>query len=237
WRASAARIPPLRSKSLATVQFSRFGISNMDSVTIVSHPLMQHKLTLLRRKDISTKSFRELLKEIGMLLCYEITRDLPLADVDIETPLAHMKSPQIAGKKLVFAPVLRAGVTFAEGMLDLVPTARVAHIGLYREPETFVAVEYFFKAPADIAERLVVVVAPVLATANTAVAAIDRLKERGARDIRFVCLLGAPHGFERLRGIHPDVPIWTAAIDDGLDERAYILPGLGDAGDRAYGTR
>jgi uracil phosphoribosyltransferase len=137
----------------------------------------------------------------------------------------------------VFAPVLRAGMTFVEGMLDLVPTARVAHIGLYREPETFAAVEYFFKAPADLAERLVIVVAPVLATANTAVAAIDRLKERGARDIRFVCLLGAPQGFERLRGIHPDVPIWTAAVDDGLDDRAYILPGLGDAGDRAYGTR
>src|SRR5712671_4577021 len=209
----------------------------MDGVTIVEHPLVQHKLTLLRKKDISTKSFRELLKEIGMLLCYEITRDLPLADVEIETPLAKMKSPQIVGKKLVFAPVLRAGVTFADGMLDLVPTARVAHIGLYREPETFVAVEYFFKAPADLSERLVIVVAPVLATANTAVAAIDRLKERGAKDIRFVCLLGAPQGFERLRGIHPDVPIWTAAVDDGLDERAYILPGLGDAGDRAYGTR
>src|SRR5947199_2035580 len=199
----------------------------MDGVTIVSHPLVQHKLTLLRKKDISTKSFRELLKEIGMLLCYEVTRDLPLADVEIETPLAKMKSPQITGKKLVFAPILRAGITFADGMLDLVPTARVAHIGLYREPETFVAVEYFFKAPSDIAERLVVVVAPVLATANTAVAAIDRLKERGAKDIRFVCLLGAPQGFERLRGIHPDVPIWTAAIDDGLDERAYILPRLG----------
>ena len=209
----------------------------MDGVTIVGHPLVQHKLTLLRKKDISTKSFRELLKEIGVLLCYEVTRDLPLSDVDIETPLAQMKSPQISGKKLVFAPVLRAGVTFADGMLDLVPTARVAHIGLYREPETFVAVEYFFKAPSDLHERLVIVISPVLATANSAVAAVDRLKERGAKDIRFVCLLGAPQGFERLRGIHPDVAVWTAAIDDGLDERAYILPGLGDAGDRAYGTR
>src|SRR5437660_4367869 len=195
----------------------------MDGVTIVNHPLVQHKLTLLRRKDISTKSFRELLKEIGVLLCYEITRDLPLSDVDIETPLAQMKSPQISGKKLVFAPVLRAGVTFADGMLDLVPTARVAHIGLYREPETFVAVEYFFKAPADLGERLVIVVSPVIATANTAIAAIDRLKERGGKDIRLVCLLGAPQGFDRLRGIHPDVPIWTAAIDETLDERAYIL--------------
>src|SRR4029078_2686003 len=155
----------------------------MDGVTIVEHPLVQHKLTLLRKKDISTKSFRQFLQEIGMLLCYEVTRDLPLADVDIETPLAAMKSPQIAGKKLVFAPVLRAGVTFAEGMVDLVPTARIAHIGLYREPETFVAVEYFFKAPSDVNERLVIVIAPVLATANLAVAAVDRLKERGATEM------------------------------------------------------
>ena len=209
----------------------------MDGVTIVKHPLVQHKLTLLRKKDVSTKSFRELLKEIGMLLCYEVTRDLPLTDTDIETPLAHMKSSQIAGKKLVFAPVLRAGVTFAEGMLDLVPNARVAHIGLYREPETFVAVEYFFKAPSDLHERQVIVISPVLATANTAVAAVDRLKERGAVDIRLVCLIGAPEGVERVRGIHPDVPIWLAAIDDGLDEHGFFLPGLGDAGDRAYGTK
>src|SRR6201981_3951460 len=154
----------------------------MEGVTVVTHPLVQHKLTLLRDKNRSTKSFRELLKEIGVLLCYEVTRDLPLSDVDIETPLAQIKSPQIAGKKLVFAPVLRAGVTFADGMLDLVPTARVAHIGLYREPETFVAVEYFFKAPSDLSERLVIVVSPVLATGNSAVAAVDRLKERGAKD-------------------------------------------------------
>ena len=209
----------------------------MEGVTIVRHPLVQHKLTLLRRKDISTKSFRELLKEIGMLLCYEVTRDLPLTDVDIETPLAHMKSPEIAGKKLVFAPVLRAGMTFAEGMLDLVPNARVAHIGLYREPETFVAVEYYFKAPSDLHERRVIVISPVLATANTAVAAVDRLKERGANDIRMVCLIGAPEGIERMRGIHCDVPIWLAAIDERLDEHGFILPGLGDAGDRAYGTK
>jgi uracil phosphoribosyltransferase len=209
----------------------------MDGVTIVSHPMVQHKLTLLRKKSISTKSFRELLKEIGMLLCYEITRDLPLIDIDIETPLAHMKSPQIAGKKLVFAPVLRAGVTFAEGMLDLVPNARVAHIGLYREPETFVAIEYFFKAPSDLHERLVIVISPVLATANTAVAAVDRLKERGATDIRLVSLIGVPEGIERMRGIHPDVRIWLAAVDEGLNENAFIVPGLGDAGDRAYGTK
>jgi uracil phosphoribosyltransferase len=209
----------------------------MEGVTIVSHPLVQHKLTLLREKEASTKSFRELLKEIGMLLCYEVTRDLPLANVDIETPLAPMKSPQIAGKKLVFAPVLRAGMTFAEGMLDLVPNARVAHIGLYREPKTFVAVEYYFKAPSDLPERMVIVISPVLATANTAVAAVDRLKERGANDIRLVCLIAAPEGIERMRGIHPDVPIWLAAIDEGLDDNGFILPGLGDAGDRAYGTK
>jgi uracil phosphoribosyltransferase len=209
----------------------------MEGVTIVSHPLVQHKLTLLREKDASTKSFRELLQEIGMLLCYEVTRDLPLSEVDIETPLAQMKTPQIAGKKLVFAPVLRAGMTFAEGMLDLVPNARVAHIGLYREPETFVAVEYYFKAPSDLHERQVIVISPVLATANTAVAAVDRLKERGATDIRLVCLIAAPEGVERMRGIHPDVPIWLAAIDEGLDKNGFILPGLGDAGDRAYGTK
>ena len=208
----------------------------MEGVTIVNHPLVQHKLTLIRAKNISTKSFRELLKEIGMLLCYEVTRDLPLTSVEIETPLARMMAPRIAGKKLVFAPILRAGVTFAEGMLDLVPAARVAHIGLYREPETFVAVEYFFKAPSDLHERLVIVVAPVIATANTAAAAVVRLKERGARDIRFVSLIASPEGIERLRGLHPDVPIWTAAIDEGLDERGYILPGLGDAGDRIFGT-
>ena len=209
----------------------------MDGVTIVKHPLVQHKLTLIRAKNVSTKSFRELLKEIGMLLCYEVTRDLPLQNVEIETPLARMMSPRIAGKKLVFAPILRAGMTFAEGMLDLVPAARVAHIGLYREPETFAAVEYFFKTPSDIAERLVIVVAPVVATANTAVAALVRLKERGAKDLRFVSMVASPEGIERLRGLHPDVPIWTAAIDEGLDAQGFIVPGLGDAGDRAYGTK
>jgi uracil phosphoribosyltransferase len=209
----------------------------MEGVTIVKHPLVQHKLTLIRDKNISTKSFRELLKEIGMLLCYEVTRDLPLIDVAIETPMSRMMSPRLAGKKLVFAPILRAGVTFAEGMLDLVPAARVAHIGLYREPESLVAVEYFFKAPSDLAERLVIVVAPVIATANTAAAAVVRLKERGAKEIRFVSMLASPEGVERLRGLHPDVPIWTAAIDEGLDANGFILPGLGDAGDRAYGTK
>jgi uracil phosphoribosyltransferase len=209
----------------------------MQGVKIVDHPLVQHKLTLIRDKSRSTKSFRELLKEIGVLLCYEVTRDLPLTTVEIETPLAKMMAPRLAGKKLVFVPILRSGLTFAEGMLDLVPAARVAHIGLYRDPETFTAVEYFFKAPNDLSERLAVVVAPVLATGNTAVAAVDRLKERGARDIRLVTLICAPPGIERVRGLHPDVTIWTAGIDDTLDEHAFIVPGLGDAGDRAYGTR
>ncbi|HEY2533893.1 MAG TPA: uracil phosphoribosyltransferase [Xanthobacteraceae bacterium] len=209
----------------------------MQGVNVVDHPLVQHKLTLIRDKNRSTKSFRELLSEIGALLCYEVTRDLPLIKVPIETPLARIMSPRIAGKKLVLAPILRAGITFAEGMLDLVPGARVAHIGLYREPETFAAVEYYFKAPTDLAERLVVVVVPVLATGNTAVAAVDRLKERGAKDLRLVCLICAPQGVEHMRGVHPDVPIWTAAIDEDLDANAFILPGLGDAGDRAYGTK
>jgi uracil phosphoribosyltransferase len=192
---------------------------------------------LIRDKKRSTKSFRELLNEIGTLLCYEVTRDLPLTDVQIETPVAPMIGKEIAGKKLVFAPILRAGLSFVEGMTTLVPSARIAHIGLYRDPATFVAVEYFFKAPADLDERMVIVIDPMLATANTAVAAIDRIKERGAKDIRFVCLLAAPEGVERLRAHHPDVPIWTAAIDEKLDEHAYIVPGLGDAGDRAYGTK
>ena len=209
----------------------------MEGVTVVDHPLVQHKLTLIRGKNVSTKSFRELLKEIGTLLCYEVTRDLPLMKAEIETPMARMMSPRIAGKKLVFAPILRAGVTFAEGMLDLVPAARVAHIGLYREPESFVAVEYFFKAPSDLDERLVIVVAPVIATANTAVAAIVRLKERRAKEIRYVCLLAARKGLQKLRDLHPDVPVWTAAIDENVDDQGFIVPGLGDAGDRAYGTK
>lgn len=209
----------------------------MQGVNVALHPLIQHKLSLIREKSQSSKSFRELLRELGMLLCYEVTRDLPLADVEIETPMARTMAKQIAGKKLVIAPILRAGVSVAEGMLDLVPTARVAHIGLYREPETFTAVEYFFKAPHDLAERLVIVVVPVLATGNTAAAAVSGLKERGAHNIRLVCLIAAAPGIERFHQPHPDVPIWTASIDDMLDEKAFIVPGLGDAGDRAYGTR
>ena len=210
---------------------------SMQGVTVVDHPLVQHKLTLMRDKERSTKGFRELLNEIGMLLCYEVTRDLPLEQVEIETPLTGMTAPKIAGKKLVLAPILRAGVGFLDGMLSLLPSARVAHIGLYRDPETLQAVEYYFKAPSDIADRMILVLDPMLATANSAVAAVERLKERGAKDIRFVCLLAAPEGIEKFRGAHPDVPIWTAAIDERLNDHGYIVPGLGDAGDRMYGTR
>ena len=209
----------------------------MQGVTVVDHPLVQHKLTLMRDKTRSTKGFRQLLHEIGMLLAYEVTRDLPLEAVEIETPLIPMAAPQIAGKKLVLAPILRAGVGFLDGMLMLMPSARVAHIGLYRDPESLQAVEYYFKAPSDLADRTVLVLDPMLATANSAVAAVDRLKERGARDLRFVCLLAAPEGVEKLRGAHPDVPIWTASIDERLNDHGYIVPGLGDAGDRMFGTR
>jgi uracil phosphoribosyltransferase len=209
----------------------------MPNVHVVDHPLVQHKLTLMRDKTVSTKGFRELLNEIGMLLCYEVTRDLPLEMVEVETPLAKTTKPTIAGKKLVFAPILRAGVGFLDGMLDLVPSARVAHIGLYREPKTLEAVEYYFKAPVDVAGRLVIVMDPMLATGNSAVAAIDRLKSRGVKDIRFVCLLAAPEGVARLTTVHPDVEVWTAAIDEKLNDHGYIVPGLGDAGDRMFGTK
>jgi uracil phosphoribosyltransferase len=209
----------------------------LEGVHLVDHPLVQHKLTLMREVGRSTKGFRQLLNEIGMLLCYEVTRDLPTEMVEVETPLAKMQAPILAGKKLVLAPILRAGVGFLDGMLELVPSARVAHVGLYRDPATLVAVEYYFKAPHDLHDRLVIVTDPMLATANSATAAVERLKERGAKDIRFVCLLAAPEGIAKLRGEHPDVPIWTAAIDDKLDEHGYIVPGLGDAGDRMYGTK
>ncbi len=209
----------------------------MQGVTVVDHPLVQHKLTLMRDKKRSTKGFRQLLHEIGMLLCYEVTRDLPLELIEIETPLAPMKAPMLAGKKLVFAPILRAGMGFVDGMLELVPSARVAHIGLYREPKTLVAVEYYFKSPEDVADRLVIVMDPMLATANSAIAAVDRLKERGCRNMRFLCLLAAPEGIDKFHAHHPDVHIWTAAIDDHLDSHGYIVPGLGDAGDRVYGTK
>jgi uracil phosphoribosyltransferase len=209
----------------------------MSTVNVVDHPLVQHKLTLMRDKTVSTKGFRQLMNEIGMLLCYEVTRSLPLELVEVETPLAKTLKPTIAGKKLVFAPILRAGMGFLDGMLNLVPSARVAHIGLYRDPKTLEAVEYYFKAPTDIADRLVIVMDPMLATANSAVAAISRLKERGVKDLRFVCLLAAPEGIKHLTEAHPDVEIWTAAIDERLNDHGYIVPGLGDAGDRMFGTK
>ena len=209
----------------------------MNNVTVVDHPLVQHKLTLMRDKTTSTKGFRQLLREIATLLCYEVTRDLPLDLVDIETPLTPMRSHMLSGKKLVFAPILRAGMGLLEGMLDLVPSARVAHIGLYRDPESLVAVEYYFKAPTALAERLVIAVDPMLATGNTAVAAMDRLKEHGASELRFVCLLATETGLSNLHRHHPEVRVWTAAVDERLNDHGYILPGLGDAGDRLYGTR
>lgn len=209
----------------------------MQDVTVVDHPLVQHKLTLLRIKDTSTASFRRLTREIATLLCYEATRDLALEEVLIETPLAQIRAPMLTGKKLVFASILRAGTGLLDGMLDLVPAARVAHVGLYRDPQTLQAVEYYFKAPEDLAERLVIVVDPMLATGHSAIAAIDRLKERGAANLRFVCVLAAPEGLSSLQGHHPDVPVITAAIDEGLDEHGYIVPGLGDAGDRLFGTK
>jgi uracil phosphoribosyltransferase len=209
----------------------------MSQVTVVSHPLVQHKLTKMRDKTTSTKTFRALMRETATLICYEVTRDLPMDEVQIETPVAPTTAYEIAGKKLVFAPILRAGMGLLEGMLELVPSARVAHVGLYRDPKTLKAVEYYFKAPEDIADRTVIVLDPMLATANSACAAVERLKQAGARRMIFVCLLAAPEGIDRFRAEHPDVPIYTAAIDDHLNDHGYIVPGLGDAGDRMYGTK
>ncbi|AQZ49399.1 MAG: uracil phosphoribosyltransferase [Martelella sp.] len=209
----------------------------MDGVTVINHPLVQHKLTKMRQKETSTAGFRRLLREISTLLCYEVTRDLELTMETIETPMTTMEAPVLEGKKLVFASILRAGNGLLEGMLDLVPSARVSHIGVYRDHDTLEAIEYFFKAPEDIGERLVIVVDPMLATGNSSIAAIDRLKERGVTNIRFLCLLAAPEGIENFRKAHPDVPVYTAAIDSHLNEKGYIVPGLGDAGDRMYGTK
>jgi len=209
----------------------------MKGVTVVDHPLVQHKLTIMRKKETSTAGFRRLLREISLLLCYEVTRDLELTTVEIETPLTTMQAPTLEGKKLVFASVLRAGNGLLDGMLDLVPAARVAHIGLYRNPDTLEAVEYFFKAPSDLGDRLVIVVDPMLATANSAIAAVDKLKSRGATNLRYLCLLAAPEGIERFTNAHPEVPVFTASIDDHLNDHGYIVPGLGDAGDRMYGTK
>ena len=206
------------------------------NVTVIDHPLVQHKLTIMRKKETSTRSFRQLLREISLLLCYEVTRDLELALEPIETPVGPTQAPMLVGKKLVFASILRAGNGLLEGMLDLVPSARVAHVGLYRDPDTLEAVEYYYKAP-DLADRLVIAVDPMLATANSATAAIEKLKSSGAQNVRFLCLLAAPEGIENFRTHCPDVPIYTAAIDEKLNDHGYIVPGLGDAGDRMYGTK
>jgi len=206
-------------------------------VTVLDHPLIQHKLTLMRRTSASCSKFRTLLKEISHLMAYELTRDLPLSQMEIETPLTTMQAPVLAGKKLCLVSILRAGNGLLEGILDLIPSARVGHIGLYRHPETLEAVEYYYKMPSSLGERLVICVDPMLATANSSIAAITRLKEGGARNIRFLCLLAAPEGISAFQKAHPDVPIYTAAIDDHLNDHSYIVPGLGDAGDRIYGTR
>jgi uracil phosphoribosyltransferase len=209
----------------------------MEGVTIIDHPLVRHKLTLMRDKTCSTKVFRELFGEIGALLCYEATRDLALEEIEIETPFAKMASPILGGKKLVLAPVGRAGSGYLDGILKLMPSAKVAHIGMYRDPRTLVAVEYFFKAPEDIAERVVLVLHPMLATGNSAVAAVDRLKESGANSIRLLCTLATERSIDKLHSVHPEVLVYTVAIDRGITDTGYIIPGLGDVGDRMYGTR
>ena len=206
-------------------------------VHLIDHPLVQHKLTLMRRKDASTNTFRTLLNELSMLMAYEVTRDMPMQSIEIETPLEKTLSKVIDGKKLVFVSILRAGNGILEGMLSVVPGARVGHVGLYRDPKTLTAVEYYFKMPHDMQERDIVVVDPMLATGNSAIAAVERLKELKPKSIKFVCLLTCPEGIAALQKAHPDVPIYTAAIDRELNDHGYILPGLGDAGDRIFGTK
>ncbi len=208
-----------------------------EHLTIVDHPLVQHKLSLMRDKDTSTKSFRQLLHEISHLLAYEVTRNLPMTTQRIETPLEPMDAPMIQGKKLALVSILRAGNGLLDGILDLIPNARVGFVGLYRDPETLQPVKYYFKVPSELEDRLTIVVDPMLATGNSSAAAIDMLKDAGARNIRFLCLLAAPEGVARMKEAHPDVPIVTAALDSHLNDHGYIVPGLGDAGDRMYGTK
>ena len=207
------------------------------NLTVVDHPLVQHKLTLMRDKNTPSAIFRKLLREISLLLGYEVLRDLPMATIKIETPLAEMEAPILLGKKVVFVSILRAGSGLLDGLTDLVPSARIGHIGLYRDPETLMPVEYYFKVPTDIAERPVVLVDPMLATGNSVAAAITRLKDRGVKDLKLVTLLAAPEGIQHLARMHPDVHIFTAAIDSHLNTHGYIVPGLGDAGDRMFGTK
>ena len=207
-------------------------------VTIIEHPLIQHKLTLMRQTDTSTAKFRNLLREVGMLLAYEVTRDLPLKYEEIETPFATMQAPMLASeKKMVIVSIMRAGQGILDGILELMPSARVGHIGLYRDPTTLMPIEYYFKVPQDIEQRDVLIVDPMLATGNSAVAAVDRIKEVNPLSIKFLCLLAAPEGITHFQEQHPDVSIFTAAVDEFLDEHGYIIPGLGDAGDRLYGTK
>jgi uracil phosphoribosyltransferase len=206
-------------------------------VHVISHPLVQHKLTLLRQKDISTSSFRNLVSEISLLLAYEVTRDLPVIETEVETPIARARGVRLEGKKIVLVPILRAGTGIVDGMLRILPSARVGHIGIYREPETLGAVEYYHKMPGEMSGRDVIVVDPMLATGNSAIAAVDRVKGAQPKSIRFVCLVAAPEGLASFHESHPDVPLYTAAIDDHLDDHGYIVPGLGDAGDRLFGTK
>jgi len=208
-----------------------------ENIQVISHPLVQHKLSLMRKKSTSTQGFRTLIREVGTLLAYEVTKDLPLIYKEIETPLMKMDAPFLEGKKLCLVSILRAGNGLLDGFMELLPSARVGHIGLYRDPETLVAVEYYMKLPDLINQRLVLALDPMLATGHSSAAAVTRLKENGAENIRFVCLLAAPEGIEYFNKVHPDVPIFVAAIDEKLNDHAYILPGLGDAGDRIFGTK
>jgi len=208
-----------------------------ENLQVISHPLVQHKLSLMRKKSTSTRGFRTLIREVGTLLAYEVTKDLPLIYEEIETPLMKMDAPFLEGKKLCLVSILRAGNGLLDGFMELLPSARVGHIGLYRDPETLVAVEYYMKLPDLINQRLVLALDPMLATGHSSAAAVTRLKENGAENIRFICLLAAPEGIEYFNKVHPDVPIFVAAIDEKLNDHAYILPGLGDAGDRIFGTK
>ncbi|WP_205015686.1 uracil phosphoribosyltransferase [Streptococcus porcinus] len=209
----------------------------MGKCQVISHPLIQHKLSILRREDTSTKNFRELVNEIAMLMGYEVSRDLPLEDVEIQTPVAKTVQKQLTGKKLAIVPILRAGIGMVDGFLSLVPAAKVGHIGMYRDEETFEPVEYLVKLPEDIDQRQIFVVDPMLATGGSAILAVDSLKKRGAANIKFVCLVAAPEGVKKLQEAHPDVDIYTTALDEKLNEHGYIVPGLGDAGDRLFGTK
>ena len=209
----------------------------MSNIFVMDHPLIQHKIGIIRRKETGSKEFREIISEIAMLMCYEATRDLKLSDIEIETPIAKMTAKELHGKKLAIVPILRAGLGMVEGMLTMVPAAKVGHIGLYRDPETLEPVEYYCKLPEDCAERDVFVVDPMLATGGSSVAAIRLLKERGVGKIRFMCIIAAPEGMERMKKEHPDVDIYIGALDSCLNEHGYIVPGLGDAGDRIFGTK